>query len=65
MEKMNLDSNRIEVMEFLKRNFNLDEVTLQQYDLYPGGVILTDKNNGKLLFYHDLISNQIKWIDEF
>lgn len=54
-----MDSNKKEVMEFISANFDISKVTLVDFPILPGGVILTDSKNNKMLFYWDILRQKV------
>lgn len=62
MDKLNIDSNRRIVLDFLKVNFtNIKNMQLENFKMAPGGIIVTDKNNDTILFWYDIEQNKVKW----
>ncbi len=55
-----MDSNKRKVMAELERCFHLDQVELIDFPLLPGGTIVKDCTGAQLVFYHDILTGQIK-----
>jgi hypothetical protein len=41
----------------------MDHVSLSDFPLLPGGVIVRDRNGEKMVFYWDILENGIRWTD--
>lgn len=50
------------VMDFIKEHFNLEELTLEEFNLLPAGVKITDDNNDHMIFYYDWNTEQVKYM---
>ncbi|NLC31499.1 MAG: hypothetical protein GX765_05625 [Candidatus Moranbacteria bacterium] len=55
----NLDSNRIHVYNYIAKYFNLDEVNLREFSVFPGGIIVEDRIGGFMLFYWDIEKQKV------
>lgn len=56
--------NKDYVMKFIKDNFIVEELTLTDYPLFSGGVLVKDKNNQEMLFYYDILEESVKFIEK-
>lgn len=63
LKNLKIDSNKAKVMEFLEKNFDLDKFTMEDFPLFPGGVILIDKYGEQMLFYWDIFKQKIDWTE--
>lgn len=52
---------REKVKEYIMNNFYLEEVTLADCPIMPGGIYLTDMNNDIILFYYDIDKDKVVW----
>ncbi len=43
--------NNERVMAFIKKTFDMDHVSLSDFPLLPGGVIVRDRDGEEMLFY--------------
>lgn len=55
-----MDSNKRKVMAELEACFDLEQVSLIDFPLLPGGTIVRDRTGAMLLFYHDILTGRIK-----
>lgn len=49
------------VLQWINDNFYMSLITLEDYPLFPGGTIITDRNNEKMLVYYDIIDSIVKY----
>lgn len=56
-----MNSNRIEVQNFIEQNFDLEKWELLEFPFYPGGVLLKDKTGESIVIYYDILKNKVKW----
>ena len=49
------------VLDYIEQHFNLSCFEVLDFPLMPGGKILRDKNGDELLFYHDILTDTVKF----
>ncbi len=49
------------VKRWLADTFKLNDITLEDFPLMPGGTILRDRNGGEMLVYLDILTDTVKW----
>ncbi len=54
---------KTKVLVWIERNFDLEAVTAQAFELLPAGHRVIDKHGDEMLVYFDILSQQIKIID--
>ena len=57
-------TNREKVLEEIDFHFDKEAITLKEFSLFPGGVIVQDKKGGEMLFYWDILNDCLAWTDK-
>lgn len=59
--------NKLEkkVMEWIEVNFNIEDIEIEDFPLLPGGKVIKDRDNNKMLVYFHILHNEIRYEVKF
>lgn len=49
------------VLAWIRKNFHIESLELEDFPVLPGGVIIRDSNNETMLVYWDIMTQKVKY----
>lgn len=49
------------VKAWIEERFNLDEVTLEPFPIFPAGMIIKDQEGGQMVVFYDILHGRVDY----
>lgn len=54
--------NKDKVLAWIEENFETDQITIEDYPLFPSGQLIKDKNGGQMVVFYDIVYGRIETV---
>lgn len=54
--------NKDKVLAWIEKNFETDQITIEDYPLFPSGQLIKDKNGGQMVVFYDFMTGRIETV---